>query len=124
MQINYKTISSLEFDVLSGTYKNVEQQVEDENSFSSLLDTAAQADAGDDPFSLKASTQASGGADTLLQGASSSQTSDFSSDFQTSLYAYRFKQNEENLLQAKEQSLNASNEKNNQNLMNDLLSSI
>lgn len=123
MQVNYKTISSLEFDVLSGTYKKVEKQVEDDSAFSSLLDTASGG--GDEPFSLKASgaeasTEAS--ANDLLKGFSSAK-SDFSSDFQTSLYNYRFRQNEESLLQAKEQGSSA-NEKNNANLMNDLLSAL
>lgn len=119
MQVNYKTISSLEFDVLSGTYKKVEKQVEDDSAFSSLLDTASGG--GDEPFSLKASG-AEASANDLLKGFSSVK-SDFSSDFQTSLYNYRFRQNEESLLQAKEQGSSA-NEKNNANLMNDLLSAL
>ena len=43
MQVNYKTISSMEFDIFTGTYKEVDKQVEDtsgaftENAFYDVL---------------------------------------------------------------------------------------
>ena len=43
MQVSYKTVSSLEFDVLTGSYKQVDKQVEDtsggfaDNAFYELL---------------------------------------------------------------------------------------
>ena len=43
MQVNYKTVSSMEFDVFTGTYKQVDKEVEDssggfaDNAFYDLL---------------------------------------------------------------------------------------
>ena len=56
MQVNYKTISSVEYDVLSGTYKKVDKEVEDNSgtSFSQLLNGASQEEQSYDEFSLRA----------------------------------------------------------------------
>lgn len=124
MQIAYKTISSVEFDVLSGTYKTVQKQVEDENSFSSLLDSSTSTS---DALSLKADGDKSSAKTNSLfdfAGSDTSSTSEFGSDFQTSLYAYRFRQNENELLQAKESNQASLNETKSSNVMNDLLSSL
>ncbi|WP_297194241.1 hypothetical protein [uncultured Campylobacter sp.] len=106
MQVNYKTISSLEFDVLSGTYKNVEKQVEDSSgSFSGLLELGSSNNT-DDPSSLSGKNYVSELSSSMASlgfgGSNSSQVS-FSNDFSTSLQAYKFRQDEQNILNKKEQ---------------------
>lgn len=106
MQVNYKTISSLEFDVLSGTYKNVEKQVEDSSgSFSGLLELGSSNNT-DDPSSLSGKNYVSEPSSSMASigfgGSNSSQVS-FSNDFSTSLQAYKFRQDEQNILNKKEQ---------------------
>ena len=88
MQVNYKTISSLEFDVLSGSYKKVEKQVEDtsSSSFSSLLEASSSTDNSSDPYSLSGKNYASEPdiMASLSFGGDSPSKNSFSNDFSTS----------------------------------------
>ena len=98
MQVNYKTISSLEFDVLSGSYKKVEKQVEDgSSSFSSLLEASSSTDNSSDPYSLSGKNYASepDSMASLSFGGDSPSKNSFSNDFSTSLQAYKFRQDEQ-----------------------------
>lgn len=106
MQVNYKTISSLEFDVLSGSYKKVEKQVEDDSSsFSSLLEASSSTDNSSDPYSLSGKNYASepDSMASLSFGGDSPSKNSFSNDFSTSLQAYKFRQDEQNILNKKEE---------------------
>lgn len=106
MQVNYKTISSLEFDVLSGSYKKVEKQVEDgSSSFSSLLEASSSTDNSSDPYSLSGKNYASEPdiMASLSFGGDSPSKNSFSNDFSTSLQAYKFRQDEQNILNKKEE---------------------
>lgn len=106
MQVNYKTISSLEFDVLSGSYKKVEKQVEDgSSSFSSLLEASSSTDNSSDPYSLSGKNYASEPdiMTSLSFGGDSPSKNSFSNDFSTSLQAYKFRQDEQNILNKKEE---------------------
>lgn len=90
MQVAYKTISLLEFDPLTQTYKSVTKQVEDTSattsSFLNLL--------GSSNNSEESSEQ------DLLGTTQTSQNSsqEIFSDFNSNLLAYRFRQNENELL--------------------------
>ncbi len=109
MQVNYKTISSVEYDVLSGTYKKVNKEVEDNSgtSFSQLLSGASQEEQSYDEFSLRAKPTLS--------------TQNLADDFTSSLYALRFRGNEAQLLKAQEAENSQGNSEKN---LNNLFSSI
>lgn len=92
MQVNYKTISSVEYDVLSGTYKKVDKEVEDTSSstsFSNLLSSGASEEQESyNEFSLRAKPTLS--------------AQNFADDFTSNLYALRFRENESQILEAQE----------------------
>lgn len=123
MQVNYKTISSLEFDVLSGSYKQVEKQVEDtsSSSFSSLLEASSSTDNSSDPYSLSGKNYASEPdiMASLSFGGDSPSKNSFSNDFSTSLQAYKFRQDEQNILNKKEEGSST-----NKSTLDDLLNQV
>lgn len=124
MQVNYKTISAMEFDVLTGTYKQVDKQVEDtsgaftDNAFFELLmganDGQGQGDSGytsntDTAFDMSAPLKDSFSAEPLDDSANSS------------LYAFRFRQNDS--LRTMEAGQNGAEQLKN-NLFSDLLAAL
>lgn len=113
MQVSYKTISSLEFDVLSGTYKQVDKQIEDESAsaFAALLEAGNSSDeSGSEVLDFGEALQ-------NANSQNSQSSSSFKSDFTSSLYAYRFRQNEAELLNSQVKQDNSTN-------ANDLLKSL
>ncbi|MBC5857877.1 hypothetical protein Cjcuy013_05335 [Campylobacter jejuni] len=125
MQVNYRTISSYEYDAISGQYKQVDKQVEDYSS------------SGDSDFMdmLNKADEKSNG-DALNSGSSfqsNAQNSNLSNYAQMSnVYAYRFRQNEGELsMRAQSASVHNDltqqgvNEQSKSNtLLNDLLNAI
>ncbi len=79
MQVSYKNISLFEFDALSSSYKEIEKELED-YSFSSFLQSADLQELSSQNY------------------AKDSDFVSFSNDFTTSLQAYKFRQDEQNIL--------------------------
>ena len=110
MQVTYKTISSYEYDVASGIYKKVDKEVEDTSasnqSFSDILESSDKAEQS----SSKSSFEATAGESSYA--------------LNSSMYAYRFRQNEDTFsLKANESSNNnASSDEN--SLLNDILKAL
>lgn len=123
MQVNYKTISSLEFDVLTGTYKKVDKEVEDtsggftDNAFFELLMGINE---GQEQGKSDLTTNAQDIFDknTPLVDKSESISSEFTSNF----YSLRFRQDEG--LKAMEVSGQNNAEQLKNNLFSDLLSAL
>ncbi|EOI7859456.1 hypothetical protein ACMWOJ_001014 [Campylobacter coli] len=125
MQVNYRTISSYEYDAISGQYKQVDKQVED---YSSTSDS----DFIDILSKLEENSSTSSTEENLHNNTQSS-NSNFSQYAQmSSMYAYRFRQNEGEL-SLKTQSVSVHNDLLNQNangqnkdssLLGDLLNAI
>ncbi|HEF9812322.1 TPA: hypothetical protein SB159_001128 [Campylobacter coli] len=125
MQVNYRTISSYEYDAISGQYKQVDKQVEDYSSTSDsdFIDILSKLEEN----SSTSSTEEN------LQNNTQSSNSNFSQYAQmSSMYAYRFRQNEGEL-SLKTQSVSVHNDLLNQNangqnkdssLLGDLLNAI
>ncbi|EAI6285542.1 hypothetical protein CY789_03555 [Campylobacter coli] len=125
MQVNYRTISSYEYDAISGQYKQVDKQVEDYSSTSDsdFIDILSKLEEN----SSTSSTEEN------LQNNTQSSNSNFSQYAQmSSMYAYRFRQNEGEL-SLKTQSVSVHNDLLNQNangqnkdssLLGDLLNTI
>ena len=113
MQANYKTISSMEFDVLSGTYKKVDKQVEDESAwlFSRLINSGTE--------------QEQSNLSKLSTDISSFNISDqnFNDSFNTTLQNFRFRQSE-NVFLKTQSPVNQTQDEQKQNLTADLLSMI
>lgn len=128
MQVNYRTISSYEYDAISGQYKQVDKQVEDYSSTSNSDFTDILSKLGGDDFGSSNSEQ------TLQNNAQSSNSNQIPSQYaqMSSVYAYRFRQNEGELsLKAQSASVhndllnqNANGQNKENNLLNDLLSAI
>lgn len=120
MQVNYKTISVLEFDVLTGTYKNVEKEVEDtsgsaiDNSFFELLTGANEGDEGKNSYSP--SSESAFDLNEPLQA--SSITEPVNDNLTSNFYALRFRQ-DESLSRSQTQG-----EQLKSNLMSDLLATL
>ncbi|TKX28567.1 hypothetical protein [Campylobacter estrildidarum] len=121
MQVNYKTISSYEYDAISGQYKKVDKEVEDYSSnsdFTSLLDKL-----GENETSQNLDTQKS-------DQSSNSNHSPSAYAQMSNMYAYRFRQNEGELsLRSQSASvhndlLNQDASEQNSKLLNDLLKAI
>lgn len=122
---NYRTISSYEYDAISGQYKQVDKQVEDYSSTSDsdFIDILSKLEEN----SSTSSTEEN------LQNNTQSSNSNFSQYAQmSSMYAYRFRQNEGEL-SLKTQSVSVHNDLLNQNangqnkdssLLGDLLNAI
>ena len=131
MQVSYKTVTSLEFDILTGSYKQVEKQVEDtsggfaDNAFYELLmglnggDSSANAyEMGDESaFKLNEGLGAKGEQvqNAELMGQDS---------LNESLYALRFREDESDLLRAKEAFSMPNGEQIKGDLMSELLSAL
>ncbi|MGJ9390877.1 hypothetical protein ACI2HF_05365 [Campylobacter coli] len=125
MQVSYKTISSYEYDAISGQYKQVDKQVEDYSSTSDsdFMDILSKLEENSDISSTEENLQNN----TQSSNSNSSQYAQMSS-----MYAYRFRQNEGEL-SLKAQSASVHNDLLNQNangqnkdssLLGDLLNAI
>ncbi|EMG6304391.1 hypothetical protein V5H48_001227 [Campylobacter coli] len=125
MQVNYRTISSYEYDAISGQYKQVDKQVED---YSSTSDS----DFIDILSKLEENSGTSSAEENLQNNAQSSNSNSSQYAQMSSMYAYRFRQNESEL-SLKAQSASVHNDLLNQNtngqnkdssLLGDLLNAI
>ncbi|HEA8088208.1 TPA: hypothetical protein RXM96_000905 [Campylobacter coli] len=125
MQVNYRTISSYEYDAISGQYKQVDKQVEDYSSTSDsdFIDILSKLEENSGTSSTEENLQNN----TQNSNSNSSQYAQMSS-----MYAYRFRQNEGEL-SLKAQSASVHNDLLNQNangqnkdssLLSDLLNAI
>lgn len=125
MQVNYRTISSYEYDAISGQYKQVDKQVEDYSSTSDsdFIDILSKLEENSGTSSTEENLQNN----TQSSNSNSSQYAQMSS-----MYAYRFRQNEGEL-SLKAQSASVHNDLLNQNangqnrdssLLSDLLNAI
>ncbi|EAK1019613.1 hypothetical protein A7F84_08670 [Campylobacter coli] len=125
MQVSYKTISSYEYDAISGQYKQVDKQVED---YSSTFDS----DFMDILSKLEENSGISSTEENLQNNTQSSNSNSSQYAQMSSMYAYRFRQNEGEL-SLKAQSASVHNDLLNQNangqnkdssLLGDLLNAI
>ncbi|HHW4062397.1 TPA: hypothetical protein ACUU7D_001466 [Campylobacter coli] len=125
MQVSYKTISSYEYDAISGQYKHVDKQVED---YSSTSDS----DFMDILSKLEENSGISSTEENLQNNTQSSNSNSSQYAQMSSMYAYRFRQNEGEL-SLKAQSASVHNDLLNQNangqnkdssLLGDLLNAI
>ncbi|EAH8542746.1 hypothetical protein WB704_001101 [Campylobacter coli] len=125
MQVNYRTISSYEYDAISGQYKQVDKQVED---YSSTSDS----DFIDILSKLEENSGTSSAEENLQNNTQSSNSNSSQYAQMSSMYAYRFRQNEGEL-SLKAQSVSVHNDLLNQNangqnkdssLLGDLLNAI
>ncbi|EGK8165291.1 hypothetical protein LMQ51_001495 [Campylobacter coli] len=125
MQVNYRTISSYEYDAISGQYKQVDKQVED---YSSTSDS----DFMDILSKLEENSGTSSAEENLQNNTQSSNSNSSQYAQMSSMYAYRFRQNEGEL-SLKAQSTSVHNDLLNQNangqnkdssLLGDLLNAI
>lgn len=125
MQVNYRTISSYEYDAISGQYKQVDKQVED---YSSTSDS----DFIDILSKLEENSSTSSAEENLQNNTQSSNSNSSQYAQMSSMYAYRFRQNEGEL-SLKAQSVSVHNDLLNQNangqnkdssLLGDLLNAI
>ncbi len=125
MQVNYRTISSYEYDAISGQYKQVDKQVED---YSSTSDS----DFMDILSKLEENSGTSSAEENLQNNTQSSNSNSSQYAQMSSMYAYRFRQNESEL-SLKAQSASVHNDLLNQNangqnkdssLLGDLLNAI
>ncbi len=97
MQVNYKTISSMEFDIFTGTYKQVDKQVEDtsgaftDNAFFELL-MGAQDGQGQDKGGYTTSADTAFDMNAPLQDSFSAEPLDNATN--SNLYSLRFRQDE------------------------------
>ncbi|HDZ5066251.1 TPA: hypothetical protein RTH03_001552 [Campylobacter jejuni] len=126
MQMNYRMISSYEYDAISGQYKQVGKQVEDYSSSgdSDFMDVLNKVD-------KKPSEDALNSTGSFQSNAQNSNLSNYAQ--MSNVYAYRFRQDEGELsMRAKSASVHndltqqGANEqsKNNNTLLNDLLNAI
>ncbi|EAC1577858.1 hypothetical protein PHM37_000223 [Campylobacter coli] len=125
MQVSYKTISSYEYDAISGQYKQVDKQVED---YSSTSDS----DFMDILSKLEENSGISSTEENLQNNTQSSNSNSSQYAQMSNMYAYRFRQNEGEL-SLKAQSASVHNDLLNQNangqnkdssLLGDLLNAI
>ncbi|EAI0689927.1 hypothetical protein E0371_01380 [Campylobacter coli] len=125
MQVNYRTISSYEYDAISGQYKQVDKQVEDYSltSDSDFIDILSK---------LEENSGTSSAEENLQNNTQSSNSNSSQYAQMSSMYAYRFRQNEGEL-SLKAQSASVHNDLLNQNangqnkdssLLGDLLNAI
>ncbi|MBK1964341.1 hypothetical protein JG677_02745 [Campylobacter sp. TTU-622] len=116
MQTNFKIISSYEYDISSGVYKQVNKEVEDfssseQQSFMDMLSNESSQNQQNQQTSLETQNKIQENDSTMSSYALNS-----------NLYSYRFRQNEESQIQS--QSINQ-NEQNTQNkVLNELLGMI
>ncbi|EAK0806658.1 hypothetical protein A0X79_05905 [Campylobacter coli] len=125
MQVNYRTISSYEYDAISGQYKQVDKQVEDyfSTSDSDFIDILSK---------LEENSGTSSTEENLQNNIQNSNSNSSQYAQMSSMYAYRFRQNEGEL-SLKAQSASVHNDLLNQNangqnkdssLLGDLLNAI
>ena len=131
MQVSYKTVTSLEFDILTGSYKQVEKQVEDtsggfaDNAFYELLmglnggDSSANAYEMGDESAFKLNEGLSAKGEQVQNAELMGQNS-----LNESLYALRFREDEGDLLRAKEAFSMPNGEQIKGDLMSELLSAL
>ncbi|HIF9959406.1 TPA: hypothetical protein ACX8FT_000469 [Campylobacter coli] len=125
MQVNYRTISSYEYDAISGQYKQVDKQVED---YSSTSDS----DFIDILSKLEENSSTSSAEENLQNNTQSSNSNSSQYAQMSSMYAYRFRQNEGELsLKAQSASVhndllnhNANGQNKDSSLLGDLLNAI
>ncbi|EIN8681514.1 hypothetical protein LO890_001343 [Campylobacter coli] len=125
MQVSYKTISSYEYDAISGQYKQVDKQVED---YSSTSDS----DFMDILSKLEENSGISSTEENLQNNTQSSNSNSSQYAQMSSMYAYRFRQNEgEFSLKAQSASVhndllnqNANGQNKDSSLLGDLLNAI
>ncbi len=125
MQVSYKTISSYEYDAISGQYKQVDKQVED---YSSTSDS----DFMDILSKLEENSGISSTEENLQNNTQSSNSNSSQYVQMSSMYAYRFRQNEGELsLKAQSASMhndllnqNANGQNKDSSLLGDLLNAI
>lgn len=125
MQVNYRTISSYEYDAISGQYKQVDKQVED---YSSTSDS----DFIDILSKLEENSGTSSAEENLQNNTQSSNSNSSQYAQMSSMYAYRFRQNEGELsLKAQSASVhndllnhNANGQNKDSSLLSDLLNAI
>ncbi|ELH5088124.1 hypothetical protein Q9Y47_000205 [Campylobacter coli] len=125
MQVSYKTVSSYEYDAISGQYKQVDKQVED---YSSTSDS----DFMDILSKLEENSGTSSTEENLQNNTQSSNSNSSQYAQMSSMYAYRFRQNEGELsLKAQSASVhndllnqNANGQNKDSNLLGDLLNAI
>ncbi|EFO9132612.1 hypothetical protein HL792_000979 [Campylobacter coli] len=125
MQVSYKTISSYEYDAISGQYKQVDKQVED---YSSTSDS----DFMDILSKLEENSGISSTEENLQNNTQSSNSNSSQYAQMSSMYAYRFRQNEGELsLKAQSASMhndllnqNANGQNKDSSLLGDLLNAI
>ncbi|EJB0522951.1 hypothetical protein MWY25_001132 [Campylobacter coli] len=125
MQVNYRTISSYEYDAISGQYKQVDKQIEDYSS-------SGDSDFMDILSKLEENSGTSSTEENLQNNTQSSNSNSSQYAQMSSMYAYRFRQNEGEL-SLKAQSASVHNDLLNQNangqnkdssLLGDLLNAI
>ncbi len=125
MQVNYRTISSYEYDAISGQYKQVDKQVED---YSSTSDS----DFIDILSKLEENSGTSNTEENLQNNTQNSNSNSSQYAQMSSMYAYRFRQNEGELsLKAQSASVyndllnqNANGQNKDSSLLSDLLNAI
>ncbi|HEH5464102.1 TPA: hypothetical protein SHD38_001653 [Campylobacter jejuni] len=125
MQVNYRTISSYEYDAISGQYKQVDKQIEDYSSSgdSDFMDMLNKADE-------KSSGDALNSSSSFQSNAQNSNLSNYAQ--MSNVYAYRFRQNEGELsMRAQSASVHndltqqgVNEQSKNNTLLNDLLNAI
>ncbi len=135
MQVSYKSVTTLEFDILTGSYKQVEKQVEDtsggfaDNAFYELLmglnggDSSANAYEMGDESAFKLN-EGLGAASAELKNSETLIGSEAQNSLNESLYALRFREDEGDLLRAKEAFSMPNGEQIKGDLMSELLSAL
>lgn len=132
MQVSYKTVSSLEFDVLTGSYKQVDKQVEDtsggfaDNAFYELLMGLNESDGSKSAYEMGDDSSFKMSEPLEAKSLSVSNDEQLSSrlslaDLNSNLYSLRFGQNES--LKAMEAGKNNAEQIKN-NLFSDLLAAL
>lgn len=132
MQVSYKTVSSLEFDVLTGSYKQVDKQVEDtsggfaDNAFYELLMGLNESDGSKGAYEIGDDSAFKMSEPLEAKSLSVSNDEQLSSrlslaDLNSNLYSLRFGQNES--LKAMEAGKNNAEQIKN-NLFSDLLAAL
>ncbi len=125
MQVNYRTISSYEYDAISGQYRQVDKQIKDYSSSgdSDFMDMLNKADE-------KSSGDALNSSSSFQSNAQNSNLSNYAQ--MSNVYAYRFRQNEGELsMRAQSASVHndftqqgVNEQSKNNTLLNDLLNAI
>lgn len=110
MQVNYKTISSYEYDFVSGVFKEVDKEVEDTSgSNSSFMDMLGGVDQEESNMGVEQSSSNNSSANSTNQSPYANMSN---------AYAYRFRQNEE------ETSLKAQQTNQKDSMLSELLGAI